>query len=55
MTNDELQTTEYRGYTIVTNDLGSDVWIQSLYLSTEHGPMSLDKAKRVIDEWHNAP
>ena len=47
-------TTEYRGYSLVTNDLGTDIWSGGEWIETKHGPSSLAQAKAQVDEWLEA-
>lgn len=47
--------TTYRGYVLVTNELGTDIWSGAEYLTTVHrGAGNLEGAQRIVDEWLDA-
>lgn len=46
--------TEYRGYLLISDYLGTDVWSGSEYLETTFGPKSLEQAKKNVDTWMDA-
>lgn len=48
----EVQETKYRGYVLTHNEVACDIWKGDEWVCQEP---NLDKAKAVIDEWHNAP
>jgi hypothetical protein len=51
-----VRTTAYRGYDIVHDDHGADIWSGGDWIDTQYsGDDPLAKAKRVVDEWLDAP
>jgi hypothetical protein len=44
--------TDYRGYTLMGDEVATDIWHNKEYVSTEY--TDVDGAKKIIDDWLNA-
>lgn len=55
MINDD-GTITYRGYTLAVSDIQIHIWQGSSFIEAVHGEpgLALQRAKKVIDDWHNA-
>lgn len=50
-----LTYTDYRGYTIVSDDRGADIWCGDEWIDTQYSNEDpLAKAQRVVDAWLDA-
>lgn len=53
-----MDRTQYRGYTLQSNDVGTDIWQGAEYIDTTYGPdkgTHIRRAMTLVDEWHDAP